>query len=59
MQQLELFEWVPPPSPPSASTHTAEIIDAMPALIRKAAIEAIYRIPNRVGGEMIPFRRTA
>ncbi|MGV2104390.1 hypothetical protein [Rhizobium sp. 21-4511-3d] len=40
-QQLDLFEW--------ADAKPSNVIDAMPALINKAAMEAIYGIPNRRG----------
>lgn len=41
MSQLDLFAW--------AEAKPSNVIDAMPHLIRKAAIEAIYNIPNRKG----------
>ena len=44
--QLDLFDW-------ANSRPTAKILDAMPALIRKAAREVIYNIPNRSGGKII------
>jgi hypothetical protein len=47
MKQLDLFEW--------AEAKPSNVIDAMPALIHKAAMEAIYRIPNRSGGKIIPL----
>lgn len=45
MKQLDLFDW--------AEAKPSNIIDAMPALIRKAALEAAYGIPNRAGGKII------
>lgn len=47
MKQLDLFAW--------ADTKPSNVIDAMPALIHKAAMEAIYGIPNRSGGKIIPL----
>jgi hypothetical protein len=47
MKQLDLFAW--------ADIKPSNIIDAMPALIHKAAMEAIYGIPNRSGGKIIPL----
>jgi len=41
MIQLDLFAW--------ADTKPSNIIDAMPYLIRKAAMEVIYSIPNKQG----------
>jgi hypothetical protein len=51
MKQLNLFEW--------ADARPANIIDLMPALIHKAAMEAIYNIPRpKGGGEPIPLKRS-
>ena len=41
MNQLDLFAW--------ADHKPSNVIDVMPALIRKAAMEAIYQIPNHKG----------
>ena len=41
MSQLDLFAW--------ADTKPSNVIDAMPHLIRKAAMEVIYSIPNKQG----------
>lgn len=50
MTQLNLFDW--------ADTKPSNVIDAMPALIRKAAMEAIYDIPRpKGGGDPTPMRR--
>jgi len=52
MKQLDLFTW--------ADTRPSNVIDAMPALIRKAAMEVIYNIPTpRDVGRVIPIERTA
>ncbi|CCE94925.1 hypothetical protein SFHH103_00425 [Sinorhizobium fredii HH103] len=40
-QQLDLFTW--------ADSKPSNVINVMPAIIRKAAMEAIYHIPNRKG----------
>ncbi|MBX9455874.1 MAG: hypothetical protein KL863_07515 [Rhizobium sp.] len=50
--QLDLFDW-------ATSRPTAKVIDAMPALIRKAAMEVVYQIPNKSGGKIIPLGRKA
>lgn len=48
MKQLELFTW--------ADNKPSNVIDAIPALCKKAALETIYRIPRPVGGgKLIPF----
>ncbi len=41
MSQLDLFAW--------ADAKPSNVIDAMPYLIRKAAMEVIYCIPNKRG----------
>lgn len=41
MNQMDLFSW--------AEAKPSNVIDAMPYLIRKAAREVIYGIPNRKG----------
>jgi len=41
MSQLDLFAWV--------ETKPSNVIDAMPRLIHRAALEVIYNIPNRRG----------
>jgi len=41
MIQLDLFTW--------ADAKPSNVIDAMPRLIRKAAMELIYGIPNKQG----------
>lgn len=52
MTQLNLFEW--------ADSKPTNVIDAMPALIRKAAIETIFNIPRpKGGGDPIPMKRGA
>lgn len=51
-RQGDLFEW-------AKTRPTAKIIDAMPALIGKAARELVYRIPNKKGGKVIPIGRRA
>jgi hypothetical protein len=49
-RQLDLFEW--------ADSRPSNVIDAMPALCRKAAMEVIYSIPNRKGdGRVIVLER--
>ncbi|CDZ60459.1 Hypothetical protein NGAL_HAMBI2605_10290 [Neorhizobium galegae bv. orientalis] len=51
MKQLDLFVW--------ADTKPSNVIDVMPALIRKAAREAIYNIPRpKGGGDPVPLRRS-
>lgn len=50
--QLELFVW--------AETKPSNVIDALPALCRKAAIETIYNIPRPKGdGKVLTLERTA
>lgn len=54
MNQLDLFAW--------AEAKPSNVIDAMPHLIRKAAMEVIYNIPNRKGDGMVAHlqeRKTA
>ncbi|WP_189636723.1 hypothetical protein [Rhizobium phaseoli] len=46
MKQLDLFEW-------AKSRPTAKIINALPALCRKAAMETIYQIPRPQGGAKV------
>ncbi|WP_165691131.1 hypothetical protein [Agrobacterium salinitolerans] len=51
MKQLDLFQW--------ADSKPSNVIDAMPALIRKAAMETIYNIPRpKGGGDPIPLKRS-
>lgn len=45
--QLDLFSW--------ADARPSNIIDAVPALIRKAAREVAYTIPSQAGGSVIDF----
>jgi hypothetical protein len=53
MQQLDLFIW-------AATRSTAEVIDILPALCRKAAFDVIYRIPPpKEAGKVIPMRGRA
>lgn len=48
--QLDLFKW--------ADERPSNVIDAMPALIHKAAMEVVYKIPRpKGGGDPIPMRR--
>ena len=50
MKQLNLFDW--------ADAKPSNVIDLMPALIHKAAIETIYNIPRpKGGGDPIPLKR--
>jgi hypothetical protein len=52
MEQLDLFRW--------ADSCPPNVIDAMPALIRKAAMETIYQIPQpKPGGKVVFLDRTA
>lgn len=49
MNQLDLFTW--------ADAKPSNVIDAMPRLIRKAAMELIYDIPNYKGdGQVAVFQ---
>lgn len=41
MNQMDLFTW--------ADSKASNVIDVMPYLIRKAAMEVIYCIPNKRG----------
>ncbi|WP_246200748.1 hypothetical protein [Shinella kummerowiae] len=51
MTQLNLFEW--------ADSKPSNVINAMPALIHKAAMETIYNIPRpKGGGDLIPLKRS-
>ncbi|WP_274626550.1 hypothetical protein [Arvimicrobium flavum] len=51
-EQLDLFAW--------ADERPSNVVDAMPALIRKAAIETIYAIPRPKGeGKVIALDRRA
>lgn len=51
-QPSDLFAW--------ADSKPSNIIDAMPALIRKAALETIYQIPRPKGeGKVIAMDRRA
>ena len=50
MKQMNLFDW--------ADAKPSNVVDLMPALVHKAAMEAIYQIPRpKGGGEPIPLRR--
>jgi len=50
MIQLDLFAW--------ADSKPSNVVDVMPALIRKAALETIYNIPRpQGGGDPIPLKR--
>jgi hypothetical protein len=50
--QLDLFAW--------ADARPSNVIDIVPALIRKAAIEAVYAIPARKGdGKIVTIGRAA
>jgi hypothetical protein len=52
VKQLDLFAW--------AEARPSNVIDAMPALIRKAAMEVIYNIPTPKNvGRVIRIERTA
>lgn len=52
MTQLDLFTW--------AESKPSNVIDVMPALIRKAALEAAYQIPKPKGqGKVIEIGRDA
>lgn len=49
-EQLCLLLW--------ADKQSSNVIDLMPALIRKAAVETIYRIPRPKGcGDLIQLQR--
>lgn len=51
MTQLNLFEW--------ADAKPSNVINLVPALIHKAAMETIYNIPRPKGsGDPIPLRRS-
>lgn len=52
MMKPDLFAW--------ADSRPSNIIDAMPALIRKAALETIYQIPRPAGeAKVIALTRRA
>ncbi|TDQ19895.1 hypothetical protein [Phyllobacterium brassicacearum] len=52
MKQLNLFEW--------AETRPSNVINAVPALIRKAALETVYQIPRPNGeGKVIQIGKAA
>lgn len=51
MKQIDLFEW-------AASRPSADIIDIMPALIRKIASEPVWP-PTWKAGELVPLKRSA
>lgn len=52
MRQLNLFEW--------AEARPSNVINAVPALIHKAAMETIYQIPRPTGeGKVIQIGRAA
>ncbi len=51
MKQMDLFDW--------AESRPSNVINIMPALIHKAAMEVIYKIPRpKGGGDPIPLRRS-
>ncbi|WP_172746537.1 hypothetical protein [Neorhizobium sp. T25_13] len=51
MKQLDLFEW--------ADTKPTNVVTLMPALVHKAAMEAIYNIPRpKGGGDLIQMKRS-
>ncbi len=51
MTQLNLFEW--------ADNRPSNVINLVPALIHKAAMETIYNIPRpKGGGDPIPLKRS-
>ena len=51
-EQLDLFVW--------ADTKPSNVIDLMPALIRKAAFETMYSVPRPKGHDNVTdLRRTA
>ena len=47
--QLDLFAW--------AEAKPSNVIDLLPALIRKAAFETIYQVPRPTGGMVVPMER--
>jgi len=47
--QLDLFAW--------ADAKPSNVIDAMPALIRKAAFETMYQVPRPTGGTVVTMER--
>lgn len=50
MKQLNLFDW--------ADAKPSNVINIVPALVHKAAMETVYNIPRpKGGGEPIPLRR--
>ncbi len=52
MKQLNLFEW--------ADERPSNVIDIIPALIRRYSIEAVYRIPRpQVEAQVIRLERSA
>ncbi len=52
MNQLDLFTW--------ADARPTNVINAVPALIRKAAMETVYQIPRPSGeGKVIQIGRAA
>lgn len=51
-EQLDLFAW--------ADARPSNVVDAVPSLIRKAAMETVYRIPRpKDVGVLLEMRRTA
>ncbi|WP_429820294.1 hypothetical protein [Ensifer sp. B1-9] len=50
MKQMDLFEW-------AASRSSADVIDIMPALIRKIASEPVWP-PTPKGGELVHLKRS-
>ncbi|CCE97548.1 hypothetical protein SFHH103_03056 [Sinorhizobium fredii HH103] len=50
--QLDLFAW-------AEQRPKAHVINIVPALCRKVAIETIYKIPPKEGGKVIRLERSA
>ncbi|MNE52455.1 hypothetical protein D3C80_1471280 [compost metagenome] len=51
MKQMNLFDW--------ADAKPSNIINIVPALVHKAAMETIYNIPRpKGGGDLIPLKRS-
>jgi len=52
MKQLNLFDW--------ADEKPSNVINILPALVHRAAMETIYNIPRpKGGGDPIPLKRGA
>lgn len=47
--QLDLFAW--------ADARPSNVVDLMPALIRRAAMETMYAIPRPTGGKVVAIER--